>query len=144
MAIVAVIAVVIAGVFFLTQDDDDDDDTASGNTTQQPNDNDDGDGDSDGSDGDGNTDGSGDTDGDTVIDDSGAGPPTEPPTGDTEFDDLAEDCYEGEMRACDELYNVTPAGSDYEEYGDTCGGRWPVSARPSCQAIISDPLPPED
>jgi len=115
IAIVAVIAVVVGGIFFLVSGDDDDS-TATDNTNEQ-------------------------------SDDNGGGSeqsrPTSPPTGDTQFDGLAQSCFEGSMPSCDELYNETPAGSDYEEYGDTCGGRWPTSARPSCTEVISDPLPPE-
>jgi hypothetical protein len=91
---------------------------------------------------------SGDDDDDSADDATSgeleAGPPTQPPSGSPEFDDLAQSCYEGDMRSCDELFNETPVGSDYEAYGDTCGGRWPISARPSCTQVIPDPLPPED
>jgi hypothetical protein len=136
IAIVAVIAAVIAGIFFLTRDDDDD--TASDDTSEQSDDaGDNGDSDDAGDSGD-------DGEAGDSADDAEAGRPTDPPTGQAEFDDLADDCYQGEMQACDELYNVTPPGSEYEEYGDTCGGRWPTSARPSCTAVIPDPLPPDD
>jgi len=91
---------------------------------------------------------SGDDDDDSADDTTSgeleAGPPTQPPTGSPEFDDLAQSCYEGDMRSCDQLFNETPVGSDYEAYGDTCGGRWPISARPNCTQVIPDPLPPED
>jgi hypothetical protein len=117
IAIVAVIALIGGGIFFLTSGDDDDTSAEGGATTEQ------------------GGDGSGDLE---------AGPPTQPPTGSPEFDDLAQSCYEGDMRSCDQLFNETPVGSDYEAYGDTCGGRWPISARPSCTQVITDPLPPED
>jgi hypothetical protein len=43
--------------------------------------------------------------------------------GDTELDALAQRCQAGDMAACDRLYAESPAGSEYEEYGLTCGGR---------------------
>jgi hypothetical protein len=44
---------------------------------------------------------------------------------DARLDDLAEDCYEGEMEACDDLYRESPRSSAYELYGGTCAGRQP-------------------
>ena len=60
-----------------------------------------------------------------------AGPTTSPPAdwtviGDDEgLDAYAERCYDGVMRACDELYSLADPGSDfqYQYYGLTCGGR---------------------
>lgn len=50
------------------------------------------------------------------------------PTGDAMFygddaylDGLWDACAEGDGLACDDLYWESPVGSDYEEYGDTCG-----------------------
>lgn len=40
-----------------------------------------------------------------------------------EFAALAQGCFDGDMSACDELFNTTPASSPDEAYGDTCGGR---------------------
>jgi hypothetical protein len=149
VAIVAVAVLAIVGLFLLLGGDDDDDDTASDDSSnEQADDNSDSDNDnsdnsdSDNSDDDSTDDTGSDDSGD--IGDDGAGRPAEPPTGDAEFDDLADDCYQGDMRSCDELFNLSPVGSDYEEYGDTCGGRWPVSARPNCQTVIPDPLSPDD
>lgn len=56
------------------------------------------------------------------------GDPVEPPTSsDPEFeatyDDDAQDCYDGDLGACDDLYSQTPVGSLYEWLGSTCGGR---------------------
>ncbi len=54
--------------------------------------------------------------------------PTEEPTGlgdDATFNGLAQDCYDGDMQSCDDLYDESPASSDYEAYGDTCAGRQP-------------------
>ena len=39
------------------------------------------------------------------------------------FDALWDECAAGNMASCDELYNDSPFGSEYEEFGDTCGGR---------------------
>lgn len=38
------------------------------------------------------------------------------------LDGLWEACAAGDMVACDTLYRDAPAGSDYERFGDTCGG----------------------
>lgn len=49
-----------------------------------------------------------------------------PPDGlgdDPALDSLANECYRGDMVACDELFRVSPFRSAYEEYGDTCAGR---------------------
>lgn len=55
---------------------------------------------------------------------SSVGDPTPPPSfDDPEFAGLAQDCYEGNFEACDDLYLSSPFGSAEEEYGDTCGGR---------------------
>ena len=42
---------------------------------------------------------------------------------DPQLDELATACFEGDLLACDHLYLQSPVDSDYEEYGDTCGGR---------------------
>lgn len=39
------------------------------------------------------------------------------------FDDYAEDCHDGDMEACDDLFRESPLGSAYELYGGTCAGR---------------------
>jgi len=39
------------------------------------------------------------------------------------LNELAQSCFDGEMSACDDLFLPSPAGSDYERYGNTCGGR---------------------
>jgi hypothetical protein len=49
--------------------------------------------------------------------------PEDPPSGNTTYDELAQNCHDGSMVACDDLYWVAPRGSDYELYGITCGGR---------------------
>ncbi len=68
---------------------------------------------------------------------------------DPELDDLAQSCFDGDLVACDHLYLQSPIDSEYETYGDTCGGRQdegtgrycgltPQAAPPS-----SEPVPPE-
>lgn len=42
---------------------------------------------------------------------------------DDALDRLYDQCADGDMAACDELYMSSPFGSDYEEFGDTCGNR---------------------
>ena len=42
---------------------------------------------------------------------------------DAELDALAQDCFEGDFGACDQLFFDSPIDSDYEAYGDSCGGR---------------------
>ena len=43
--------------------------------------------------------------------------------GEQDFGALIEDCVDGDNAACDELYQVTPIGSEEERIGSTCGGR---------------------
>jgi len=42
---------------------------------------------------------------------------------DAALDDLAQDCFDGDMGACDELFFAADVDSTYEQYGDTCAGR---------------------
>ena len=42
---------------------------------------------------------------------------------DAELDALAQECFEGDFGACDQLFFDSPIDSDYEAYGDSCGGR---------------------
>jgi TIR domain len=39
------------------------------------------------------------------------------------LDTLTDSCTAGDLPACDDLWLGSPAGSDYELYGDTCGAR---------------------
>ena len=41
-----------------------------------------------------------------------------------ELDALWDACEDGDGEACDELYFSSEVGSEYEEFGDTCGGRF--------------------
>ncbi len=42
---------------------------------------------------------------------------------DEELDALYDKCRDGDDVACDTLYFESPFGSEYEEFGDSCGGR---------------------
>ncbi len=42
---------------------------------------------------------------------------------DPELDALYDQCKDGDYEACDELYNQSPSGSEYETFADTCGER---------------------
>jgi hypothetical protein len=41
------------------------------------------------------------------------------------LDTLTQECADGTGLSCDLLYELSPAGSDYEAYGASCGNRWP-------------------
>ena len=41
------------------------------------------------------------------------------------LDQYAASCYDGDMAACDTLYDQSEVGSTYEAYGGTCAGRQP-------------------
>jgi len=52
-----------------------------------------------------------------------------------EFDALAEECFGGDLAACDELFQSTPVSESqfsYEGYGNTCGGRLEQEYSGSC------------
>lgn len=42
---------------------------------------------------------------------------------DSALDALYDSCADGEYDACDDLYLQSPSGSEYEDFGDTCGDR---------------------
>ncbi len=42
---------------------------------------------------------------------------------DAALDALWDSCEAGDGAACDQLYRDSPAGSEYEQFGDSCGGR---------------------
>ncbi len=42
---------------------------------------------------------------------------------DAELDSYAEDCHDGDMEACDDLFRFAPLDSAYELYGGSCAGR---------------------
>lgn len=45
------------------------------------------------------------------------------PGDDPRLDLLYEACAKGDGQACDSLFDAAPPGSEYEEFGVTCGGR---------------------
>lgn len=57
---------------------------------------------------------------------------------DLRLDRLAEECFDGEMQSCDDLYRDAPGDSDYETYGDTCAGRQPANTRRFCTDVFGD------
>jgi hypothetical protein len=44
---------------------------------------------------------------------------------DPALDALWDACEAGDAQACDDLYMDSPLGSEYEEFGGSCGGRFP-------------------
>jgi hypothetical protein len=64
-----------------------------------------------------------------------------------EFAALAQACFDGDMDACDQLFNTTPSGSIDESYGDTCGGRIEDGRgfELECATVVTGPtdVPPE-
>jgi hypothetical protein len=65
------------------------------------------------------------------------GTPVEPPAeGDpfyeARYDDAAQDCFDGDLGACDDLYYDAEVGSLYEWLGSTCGGREPFETYGLC------------
>ncbi len=64
---------------------------------------------------------------------------------DAYLDGLWDDCAAGDMTACDALYQESPAGSEYEQFGDTCGGTtaggtWCVENDPgTAGSVCGDP-----
>lgn len=66
-------------------------------------------------------------------------PATQAPGDDPIFDRWWEQCAAGSARACDQLLLIAPGGSDYYNYGNTCGGR----AVGYCTQLLGDDgLPP--
>jgi len=57
---------------------------------------------------------------------------------DAVLDELAQSCYDGDMPACDRLYDRSDAGSDYETYGDTCAGRQPSGTFVYCSETFPE------
>lgn len=88
----------------------------------------------------------------TAADGNGDLPPGQDPRnilGDDEaLNDLANQCFEGDMQACDDLFAQTPVDSDLEAYSQTCGGRIDeVDGSPDCVArfaAAADPQEPGD
>lgn len=83
-----------------------------------------------------------DTAGGVGADDST--PPGDPPDGlgtDAELDALAQDCFDGDLVACDHLFLDSPVDSDYEEYGDTCAGRQEAGMEVYCGLVSGEDIP---
>lgn len=53
-----------------------------------------------------------------------------------ELEDLMDDCEDGDLAACDEVFAMTSVGSPAEDYGSTCGGRLDIEdeVSGSCEA----------
>jgi hypothetical protein len=63
-------------------------------------------------------------------------PATIPPTGlgdDPTLNAGAQACYDGDMRACDDLYFASESGSTYRGYADSCAGRQPQGTGQLCR-----------
>jgi hypothetical protein len=59
---------------------------------------------------------------------------------DADLDQYADDCYDGDMGACDDLYRESPRSSAYELYGGTCAGRQPNAD--ASKVFCVDAFPP--
>jgi hypothetical protein len=67
-------------------------------------------------------------------------PATEDPTGlgdDVVLNGLAEACHDGDMQACDDLFEQAPIGSPYMTYGDTCAGRQEAGTFNFCRVVFT-------
>jgi hypothetical protein len=53
------------------------------------------------------------------------------------LDALWDDCEAGNMQACDDLYDQSVAGSDYDEFADTCGFRQDAGTGLLCTSLGS-------
>jgi hypothetical protein len=81
---------------------------------------------------------SGDDSSDDSTDAEEAGDPDVPPSiDDSELEDLADECFDGSGSACDELFFAAESGSEAEDYGNTCGGRFDGSPG-LCATAIGD------
>jgi hypothetical protein len=77
---------------------------------------------------------------DSAVLDGAPTPPTD--LGDDDaLDALAASCFDGELLACDHLFLQSPTGSDYERYGDTCGGRQEAGTGQWCALVAADNQP---
>jgi hypothetical protein len=57
---------------------------------------------------------------------------------DPELDELWVDCDLGDGAACDLLFDISPIGSEYEEFGLTCGFRFTFDDAPVCADTTLD------
>ena len=53
-----------------------------------------------------------------------------------DFADLVESCEGGDMADCDELFAVTPIGSEAEDVGRTCGGLGDQTTAGQCEELF--------
>ena len=67
-----------------------------------------------------------------------APPTTDNPQYDQQLDAFAKSCFAGAMGSCDDLYYSTPAGTFYEWYGSTCGGRLDALTSGTCIYVPFD------
>jgi hypothetical protein len=56
------------------------------------------------------------------------------------FNALAVYCQAGSMNACSALYSESPYDSQYESYGESCGGRQPSDSYASCDELLVEAL----
>jgi hypothetical protein len=54
---------------------------------------------------------------------SGGSSSASPPDTNSYLDRLWEDCADGDFAACDDLFLEAPSGSEYKDFGDSCGNR---------------------
>lgn len=57
---------------------------------------------------------------------------------DPDLDRLAQQCADGQMNPCDDLYSESSPGSDYEDFADTCAGRRPGGEDTFCVDVFYD------
>ena len=60
------------------------------------------------------------------------------------FEDLADECFDGDFEACDTLFLQTPVDSDFEAYGSTCGGRLEAGVRGQCSELLGEDIAEDD
>ncbi len=51
------------------------------------------------------------------------------------LDGYAQECFDGDLQSCDDLFTESPPLSDYEEYALSCGGRVKAWTVPLCTAL---------
>ena len=79
-----------------------------------------------------------------MITSTGIPPATQQPTGlgdDPALDALAQACFDGDMQACDDLFDTAPIGSPYMSYGDTCAGRQAPGTLNYCRVTFPTAVP---
>ena len=70
-----------------------------------------------------------------------AGQPPDDLGDDATLDDLADQCFAGDMAACDDLYIAADVGTAYLTYGDTCAGRQPEHTTVPCVDTFANAAP---